>query len=370
MTPRENFLKTLHGEPHEFVPIELYGFWLKDRAALAEVKDPRRRRIGERIIDRAVFRSILPSHVSRYFVMPPQRVRETTEDLPGGHRLIHGVIDTPRGKLTYEKETAPESDTVWTHKYPVADGRDIEAIASVPWELPEEIRPCDGSERVGDFEGRGICETGISSPMVCVAEMMGFEPFLLLCATDLELVKRLTQVCLERAMACLEVLLSKPGVDLVWLGGSEWVTPPMGSPALYDALVQEQERAIVDYVHAHSSAVVQVHCHGKVRRALAQTIARGVDYTEPVEPPPDGDITMREAKSLAAGRITLGGNVEQRVMCNESEATVDRAARAAFEGPNGRFVLVTTAGVSPTVSDRELRNYLRLIDVWEELSPL
>jgi uroporphyrinogen-III decarboxylase len=166
------------------------------------------------------------------------------------------------------------------------------------------------------------------------------------------------------------VLLRGEGVDLVWVGGSEWVTPPMGSPALYDALVQEQERAIVRYVHAHSDAVVQVHCHGKVRRALAKTIERAVDYTEPVEPPPDGDITMREAKALAAGRITLGGNIEQRLMCNESERTVERAVRAAFEAPNDRFVLVTTAGCSPTLAGREFRNYLRLIDLWETLSPL
>ena len=370
VNPRENFLKTLKGEPHDFVPIELYSFWHPDRAAAAAVADPLKREIGERIFDRHVFRSILPSYISRYFVTPPQRVRETYQDLPNGHQRIHGVIDTPKGELTYLKETAPESETVWTWKYPVENADDIEKIASVPWELPEGILPPDGSERVGDFHTRGICETGVSSPFVCLAEAMGFERFLMLTATDLDLVTQLTQVCLERALACLEVLLSKPGVDLVWVGASEWVTPPMGSPALYDALVQEQERAIIDYVHAHSDAVVQVHCHGNVGTVLEKTIARGADYTEPVEPPPDGDITLADAKRLADGRITLGGNIETRILCNETEDVVEAATRAAFEGDKNRHVLVTTAGCSPTLAEREYKNYMRLIDVWEELAAL
>jgi len=240
----------------------------------------------------------------------------------------------------------------------------------VPWELPEGLAAPDGSERVGDFETRGICEAGVSSPLVWVGGAMSYQDFLMLCAADFDLVKYMTDLCTDRALQALEVLLAKRGVDLVWIGGSEWVTPPMGSPGLYDALVQEPERAMIDYVHSLSNAVVQVHCHGRVGTVLEKTIARGADYTEPVEPPPDGDITMRDAKALAAGRITLGGNVETRVLCNETEDVVEAATRAAFEGDNTRYMLVTTAGCSPALAEREYANYMRMIDVWEELSPL
>ncbi len=51
-----------------------------------------------------------------------------------------------------------------------------------------------------------------------------------------------------------------------------------------------------------------------MRHALERTIERGADYTEPVEPPPDGDITMAEAKRLVAGRLALGGNIDCRVL--------------------------------------------------------
>ena len=166
------------------------------------------------------------------------------------------------------------------------------------------------------------------------------------------------------------VVLSSAAVDLVWMGGSEWVTPPMASPAIYDALVQEQERTIIAAIRAQSSVAVQVHCHGRVRHALERTIARGADYTEPVEPPPDGDITMAAAKALAAGRITLGGNIECRVLCNEDEDRTEAAVAAAFAGGKERFVLRPTEAPTPAYGPRESRNYRRLVDLWERLSPL
>jgi len=79
---------------------------------------------------------------------------------------------------------------------------------------------------------------------------------------------------------------------------------------------------------------------------------------------------MIEAKKVATGRITLGGNVECRVLCNESQDAVEKAVRAAFEGGKERFILRPTEGPSPRLSQQEFNNYMRLIDIWEELSQL
>jgi len=364
-------LKTLHGERADRVPADLAGLQFATGEAAAGVGDPLRRRLAERVLDQTHYFVTVPSHVNRYLVTPPQRINARGTLLPNGHRRTEGTIDTPKGELTYATEWDPVSNTAWTLKYPVETDADVEKIVSVPWELPADLAPPDAetAARVGD--GRAIVATRISSPMVCVGGMMSYEAFLELCATRLELVLELTEICRRRVMSCLEVLLSRPGIEYVWIGGSEWVTPPMASPRIYDALVQEQERCMIDYVHRHArGAVVHIHCHGHVRRALERTIERGADYTEPVEPPPDGDVTMSEAKALAAGRITLGGNVECRVLCNESEDAVEQAVRDAFEGGKERFVLRPTEGPSPRLSEREFRNWTRMIDVWEEMSPI
>lgn len=368
MTPRERLLRTLKGERADRVPLVLPGFEFRSRERLEGLRDPRRREVAGRIFDETTFAVGVPSFINRYLVTPQQRMRAETKDLPGGGRETNGVIDTPGGPLTFVTRT--DTKTTWTVKYPVETREDIEKIASVPWELPEKLLPPDIDNLPEGLAERGIVRTGISSPFVCVSGMMAYQMFLELCATDLDLLRRLTETCRRRVLDCLEVLFSKPAIEYVWMGGSEWVTPPMASPAIYDALVQDEERSIIDYVHEHSDAVVHVHCHGRVREALPKIIARGGDFTEPVEPPPDGDITMLEAKVLAGGRITLGGNVEARVLCNESEDIVEAAARAAFEGGRERFVLQPTEGPSPELSEREFLNYMRMIDVWEEMSVL
>ena len=370
MTPRERLMATMRGETADRVPLVLPHLQFASREAMEAVDDPNQRRLAERVFDEMVFDVGVGSGVNRYLATPPQCFRSEREELPNGHRLTHGVMETPNGELTFETDWDPVSRTSWTTKYPVESKADIEKIVSIPWQMPPGVAPPKLDDLPEDFERRGIVRTGISSPMVCVGGMMSYQSFLQMCGTDLLLIEELTDLCLQRILRILEVLFSEPGIEYVWIGGSEWVTPPMSSPAVYDALVQEQEKAIIDFVHAHSDAVVHIHCHGHVRHAIGRCIERGAEFTEPVEPPPDGDITMAEAKALADGRITLGGNVEVRVLCNEDEAAAEAASRAAFEGGKERFILRPSEGPSPIIGDREYRNWSRMIDVWEDLSPI
>ncbi len=219
------------------------------------------------------------------------------------------------------------------------------------------------------FPERSITWLMISSPMVCVAGMMPREMFLELCVTDLPLLVDLTETCMQRTLAVMDIVLTGGHVDYVWLGGCEWLTPPMASPAMYETLVQPFELPIIAKAH-EAGAVAHVHCHGNIAATLEMVIARGADMCEPCEPPPDGDMTFAAAKAAAAGRITLGGNIEARVLEREDEQAVERACRAAFEGGKQRMILQTTAGVYCAMTPRMLANYHRLIDVWEELSAI
>ena len=368
MTPRERILATLRGQNPDRVPIILHGLSFASHDALKNLGDPFRKKLAERVIDETDFKVQVPSFINRMLITPPQRIKSENKVLPNGNRQSFGIIDTPLGELTFITEWDPTSGTSWQVKYPVETYEDIKKIASVLWERPERLLPPNMDSLPKEFPERGVLCTHISSPFVCVSAMMSYEWFLELCFLDLELMKELTDICLNRTLDCLEVLFSKPGIEYVWIGGSEWITPPMAPPVIYDALVQEQEKTIIQYIHKNSDSVVHIHCHGRIRNALLKTIERHGDYTEPVEPPPDGDITMAEAKKMSAGRITLGGNVECRILCNESEDAVEKAVHEAFEGGKERFILTTTAEHSPKITQQEFNNYMRMIDLWEELS--
>lgn len=369
MTPRDRLLTTLKGGTPDRVPLILPGFEFTSLEALHKHPDPYRQKIAGRIFSQTTYRLEVPSYINRYMITPPQRIHTETRDRANGFQEIHGIIDTPKGLLTFLTQRDPVSDTTWTLEYPVKNMDDIEKIASIPFEHPEKLTPPDDAVPQGFLE-RGIRDTRISSPFVCVAGMMAFETFLELTVTQPALIAELTDICRQRTLEILSVLFSKPGIEYVWIGGSEWVTPPMASPKTYDLLVQEQERDLISYAHQQANVVTHVHCHGHVRHALLRTIERGADYTEPVEPPPDGDITMFQAKRLAAGRMTLGGNIECRILCNEDEKAVEKAVREAFIGGKHRFVLRATEGPTPRMSTQEYLNWMKMVEMWEELSPI
>jgi hypothetical protein len=366
MTPRDRLLTTLRGGAADRVPLVLEGF--HHRAADA-IKEGPRRALTERILPETHYFHHVPSLTNRYLVTPSQRMRSVRSQGPSGSIVTTTVIDTPKGTLTAVTARNALTDTEWTVKYPVECRSDIEAIRSIPWEVPAGLKAFEPGAVAQEDAERRIVQTSVSSPFVCVAGMMPYQQFLELCATDLPLVRDLAAVCLDRTLAVLGTLLSRPGIEYVWIGGCEWLTPPMGSPALYGTLVQPLERAIIERAHA-AGAVAHVHCHGRVRSTLPLVIDRGADFLEPVEPPPDGDVTFAEAKAAAAGRLTLGGNVEARVLENGDPRAVEAACRAAFDGGKRRMVFQTSAGPIGPVTERMARNYRRLIDAWEELSGL
>ncbi len=366
MTPRERLLTTMRGKLADRVPLVLEHFHC---ASPTDFSDPGQREIAGRIYDKIHHALGVPTGLNRYLVTDPRHMTEVSREEQGGMLHVTSEIQTPRGALTAIVEYNELTDTQWTIRYPVQSREDIEAIRACSWEVPAEAAPPDLTDPPAWFAERGITWLMVNSPMVCVAGMMPREMFLQLCVTDLPLLRDLTAICMERSLAVMDVVLAAENVDYVWMGGCEWVTPPMAGPNVYAELVQPFETPVIERAHA-AGAVAHVHCHSNIRSTLELVIERGADFIEPCEPPPDGDITFAEAKAIAAGRITLGGNVEARVLECDGVDSAEAACRAAFEGGKERMVFQTTAGPYCEMTPRMVTNYHRLIDVWAQLSAI
>jgi len=367
MTPRDRFLKMLRGEQTDRVPLHLEALELESTDQHGPAEDARYREVAERVIDEVAYRVSFSTHLNRYMCTPPQFMRvSNVEEKDNGDVLTTTEFDTPGGKLTAVTGRNPKINTVWTVKYPCNSVEEIRKLGSVRWEMPEGVERLDTSNLPSDFDRRGILSSGVSSPFVCVAGAMPFQYFLELCLVEPELMRELSAQCMERSLAVLDVVLADKNIEWMWMGGCEWLTPPMASRRLYEEFVQAYDEPIIRRCH-EAGALVHAHCHGRIRESLELKIQRGVDYTEPVEPPPDGDITMAEAKEQADGRISLGGNVEARILDTEDADAVEAATRAAFEGGTFRMALRQTSGPLTKWTERQRVNYHRMLDVWEEL---
>ena len=133
------------------------------------------------------------------------------------------------------------------------------------------------------------------------------------------------------------------------------------------AAVTRDKRTELDYAilpkrFKQEGLLAHVHCHGKVRHALQCMLDMGVASTDPVEPPPAGDVTMAEARQIVGDRLTLLGNFE----FDELEfASTDHVRRRVEEmlaqGPR-RLVLGASAGPSSKITPKLAENYKAWID--------
>lgn len=382
MTPRMRFLKLLRRETIDRVPLDIQGFnnlysptvegftGLISHEEKTRLEDPAKKEIAERIQDKTIAHHCIPTWINRYLVIPPQRIRERIRKETEDEIEIFREIDTPKGKLAAIVSRRMESvGTIWTKKYPVETREDIEKIRSIPWELPINLSPPDPADFPQDLFDRRVVYSYVSTPAACVAGMMKFEDFLILCCTEMSLIRDLVELCERRIMKILDVVLSKAAIDIVLICGSEQLTTPIASPTVFEELIQGQEKRIINKVH-EMGALAHVHCHGNVKNILNAAIDRGADYFEPVEPPPNGDISFAEAKEIIDGKIILGGNIELDILENSNKESVEKAVLDAFKGRKTHMVLATSAGSTiPLFNKHVLANYHKMIDLWEELSP-
>ncbi len=92
----------------------------------------------------------------------------------------------------------------------------------------------------------------------------------------------------------------------------------------------------------------------------------GLDMLQPIEAPPEGDMTMAEATRRIGEKFVIEGNVQiSRFTDQPPEAFGRLVAQTVAEGKRSRrFVLCPTASpYSTEISDRVVQNYLTFIDV-------
>ena len=298
----------------------------------------------------------------RFLLIPRERIEGTEEPTADGGRIVTYRIQTPRGHLTAMFSVAIEFETTWHIAPLVKDVDDAHRLLAVPYrfDVPDLSSYFADAERLGD-RGVGVCM--VSSPMVMVSELMGLQRLLEWTVTERPLVERLIETAYERVAQRLQYVLAA-GIGPVFnFGGCEQATPPMMSKRFFDDFVLKYEGRLWRMVR-DAGQIVWVHCHGKVSTVLDDFVRGGVQMLDPVEPPPQGDIEIGEAKRRAAdGPMTLIGNVEVDDLARRGPDEIEALVkRAVSEGGRKHLMLGTSSDVYAQVDDRTRDNIVRFIE--------
>ena len=365
MTSRERILRTLKGEKVDRIPISLYEFegfydsWIYDYPEYVRILEYARDKT-----DKMYFWSPKSDKPNLFYGEIEEKSIETKkwEEKKSIHTKT--IIKTPRGELSSLQRQDEGVHTTWTLENLCKNEEDAEKILSLPY-IP--YRPAINSffeldKKLGDT---GIILGDIPDALCLTVEIFGFTKFLLTYIDNRKLIFRLMDFFQERIYNYLKYLLEKGAATMYRIIGPEYATPPYLHPEEFDKLVTPYDKELVKLLH-HYQGFARLHSHGKIKKTLKSFIEMEIDATDPVEPPPDGDVELKEAREILGNKVTLIGNIEERLLETGSEEEIENQVKKAIkEGKtsNGAFILCPTAMPLNTPLNKKVQeNIIHYID--------
>ncbi len=362
MTHRERLVATLTGAAVDRVPVNFYeigGFkvdpsnpdpfniynspsWSKlltlaeERTDLIRMRSPASR----------------PSHPSVHEAC----LQEETY-LEGRSRYVRTTVRAGGRLLTQLVRRDPEVDTRWTIEHLLKDVDDLRAYLELPDAFYEEdldFREIEEADRsIGE---RGLVMLDTADPLCLAASLFAMDTFVTLAYTEHELfdalLRKLAAPLLKRTQA---ISVACPG-HLWRIFGPEYATEPYLPPDRFEAYVVRYTEPLVRAIQAHGGWA-RLHCHGRIRNVLPYIAGMGVDAIDPIEPEPQGDVTLAYVRREYGRDLALFGNIEvsdiEMLPPREFEAVVARSIDEGTRGEGRGFCLMPTAApygrdLSPT----------------------
>jgi uroporphyrinogen-III decarboxylase len=200
---------------------------------------------------------------------------------------------------------------------------------------------------------------------------MAMEDYTVLAFTDVVLFHRLLEKMARRILPrTAEVSRLFPG--RLWrIYGPEYASEPYLPPRLFNEYVVRYVAPMIREIHAHGG-YARVHCHGRVKKILDMIAGMGADALDPIEPPPQGDVALREVRQSHGRHLVLFGNLEiadiEMLPPAQFSELVKRAIDEGTAGEGRGFVLLPSASpCGRSLSPVTLRNYetmVRLVEAW------
>jgi uroporphyrinogen-III decarboxylase len=128
---------------------------------------------------------------------------------------------------------------------------------------------------------------------------------------------------------------------------------------------------MVDVIHQHDG-YARIHSHGRLKQILDDIVSTGCVGLDPIEPPPQGDVSLRYVRERYGEQLVLFGNLEASDIENLPTDLFRRKVMAALqEGTSGKgrgFVLMPSAcPYGRVLSPLALANYRAIIDTVENM---
>lgn len=291
-----------------------------------------------------------------------------------GSRFVRTTIKAGTRTLTKVDRRDPDVDTNWHIEHLLKDEDDAMAWLALPENPPGRTADPAAFLKVEEDLGEtGIAMVDTPDPLCLAAELFAMQDYLVLASSEPALFHRIVERMSRWVYGWTEAVARALPGRLWRIVGPEYAGAPYLPPKLFREFVTRYDQPMIDRVHA-TGGFARLHAHGRLRGILDDLVATGCDGLDPIEPPPQGDVTLAEVKAAFGDRLVLFGNLEVRDIESlspvEFRPIVERALAEGTAGSGRGFVLQPSAApYGRTLSSIALRNYETIVRVVEEAFP-
>jgi len=278
------------------------------------------------------------------------------------------------GNKTLSSTTRRDRDvaTSWTIEPLLKGPEDLDLYLSLPAEFfayTYDVVPLQKAEEaLGDA---GIVMVDVADPLCRAASLFDLETYTIVALTEPLRFHALLEKLAVSTYAMVTAVCERFPGRLWRIVGSEYASDPLLPPRLYREYEVRYTQPIVTTIQ-QSGGFARLHSHGRLRRILSDIAEMGPDGLDPIEPPPQGDMTLQEVGARIGSQTVLFGNIEvselQQMAPDAFEMRVREALRQGFARDRRGFVLMpTSCPYGRTVSKRLLQNYetmVRVVEAW------
>ncbi len=316
------------------------------------------------------------------FGVPPSGGKDQSDPRKRGtpnsvHEYVEGQWHCTRvtmqvGGRVLSKTTRRDSavDTVWTTEHWLKSVDDLKAYLQLPDEFfGEQIdvaKLIEADHQVGE---RGIVMVDTEDPICAAASLFSMEDFLTIALTEPAWLHRLLEK-LSRPLYARTERVSGAFPGHLWrIYGPEYAAEPFLPPRLFQEYVVRYTEPMVKAIQKHGG-FARVHCHGRLSAILDSICAMGADATDPLEPPPQGDVSLEYVRRKYGARLVLFGNIELAAIESMEPPEFERlVAQALADGTRGHgrgFVLMPSAAPNGRqITARTMKNYETMVRLAE-----
>jgi uroporphyrinogen-III decarboxylase len=289
---------------------------------------------------------------------------DTATETAGQFQRTTRICHTPKGDLRAVSQRAADVYTTWQVEHWCKTLADVDKALSVPYQ-PADYDASDFPRVRAELGEHGLVMASVGDPAYLAADLMSFQDSLMWASQETEHFARAVAIVAERVLENLRRQLDCCVLDLYRIVGPEYFTPPYLSPAMFRRFIVPHVTEMTRLIHSRGGKV-RLHCHGKIARVLDLILETGCDGLDPCEPPPDGDLELRDVKSRCQARgVSVWGNIELKLLEQATPAQVRAEVRNIMDQAKagGGFVLMPTAApINLLLSPGTEANYRTFIE--------